>query len=95
MKTWLQELLAEKGTQSMIRLLSLLCIITASTLAFIGISASNHSLESVSVLCGTFLAAGMGAKVMQKKYEHVPSEDVIVPVQDVDAAVQNSTLSKE
>lgn len=81
MKQWLRDLFSENSVQSMVRFLSLLCVVTASILAFIGVSTTTHSLESVSVLCGTFLAAGMGAKVLQKKYEQAP--------------VLNSTLSKD
>lgn len=38
-------------------------------LALLGIYSTTHNLESVALLCGTFLGAGLGAKVMQKKME--------------------------
>ena len=66
---WFNKLLAENGEISMVRLLSLMCVTTASVLAFLGIYSTSHSLESVSMLCGTFLTAGLTAKVMQKKME--------------------------
>jgi hypothetical protein len=66
---WLRSLFSENGTVSMVRVLSLICIVTASTLAFIGMFTTSHTLESVAILCGTFLGAGMGAKVVQKRME--------------------------
>lgn len=69
MKAWLQKLFSEHGDVSMVRLLSLVCVITASVLAMLGMYTTNHTLESVAILCGTFLTAGMGAKVLQKRIE--------------------------
>ena len=69
MLNWLKQLFSDSGTVSMVRVLSFMCVITASLLAFIGIYAANRSLESIAVLCGTFLGAGLGAKVMQKGIE--------------------------
>lgn len=75
-----RQLLSETGTLSMVRFLSLVCVVTAALLSLLGLYTTQHSLESVAILCGTFLGAGMGAKVLQKKYESVSGQDVIVPV---------------
>lgn len=66
---FLLSLLSENGTVSMTRFLSLVCVLTSSLLAILGLYSTVHSLESVALLCGTFLTTGLGAKVMQKKYE--------------------------
>lgn len=64
-----KQLLSENGDLSMTRFLSLICVVTASVIALLSIYTTKHSLESVALLCGTFLGAGLGAKVMQKKFE--------------------------
>lgn len=81
---WFNKLLAENGAVSMVRLLSLICVVTASVLAFAGIYSTTHSLESVSMLCGTFLTAGLTAKVMQKKMEISQIETTKESVQNED-----------
>lgn len=84
MKQWLQQLFSESGGVSMVRVLSLVCILTASILAFYGMHNSTHSLEAVAILCGTFLTAGMGAKVLQKRSEVSHSEKLPESVQNED-----------
>lgn len=65
MKEFLLALFSESGSISMIRVLSFICVLTA---AFIALHAINKGsdLNAVSVLCGTFLGAGIGGKVAQK-----------------------------
>ena len=58
----------------MVRLLSLICTLAAVIVAMAGISSDKHTLESVAILCGTFLSAGLGAKVLQKRTEVAASE---------------------
>ena len=65
----LKSLLSHSGELSMVRFLSLMCVVTACALGFIGMFVTAHTLESVAVLCGTFLGAGLGAKVVQKRTE--------------------------
>lgn len=52
----------------MIRVLSFICVMTASIIAFHAIS-SGSDLNGVSVLCGVFLGAGITGKVVQKGIE--------------------------
>lgn len=84
MKHWLRGLFSENGGVSMIRVLSLLCTVSAVIIAMAGISSTKHTLESVAILCGTFLTAGLGAKVLQKKTEVAQSEKLLESVQDED-----------
>ena len=49
----------------MIRLMSLISLLVASAIAFIGLY-KNVDLGSLSTLCGVFLGAGFAGKVTQK-----------------------------
>lgn len=65
MKKFLLELLDESSNLSMTRLLSLGCVCIASAIAIYAVAA-KQDLSAASILCGTFLGAGMGAKVVQR-----------------------------
>lgn len=68
MKQWLKDLFSDSGSVSMIRVLSLICVTTASGIAIHAISIKSD-LNATSILCGVFLGAGLGAKVTQKSME--------------------------
>lgn len=68
MKQWLKDLFSDSGSVSMVRVLSFICVVTASGVAIHAVTVGSN-LDSVSVLCGTFLGAGLGAKVGQKMVE--------------------------
>lgn len=68
MGKWWMELLAEKGSVSMTRFLSLICVLSASAMALYSVH-KGSDLNAVSLLCGTFLGAGIGGKVAQKVVE--------------------------
>lgn len=68
MKQWLKDLFSDSSSVSMMRVLSFICVITASGVAIYSVSKGSN-LDSVSVLCGVFLGAGISGKVMQKVTE--------------------------
>lgn len=49
----------------MLRLLSLLCVLTASSIGIYGV----YKQADVSILCGTFLTAAFTGKIAQKHLE--------------------------
>lgn len=65
MKQWLLDLFKDDSGVSMMRVLSLICVLTACGMAIDG--AKNG--RDVSGICATFLAAGIGGKVGQKVVE--------------------------
>lgn len=68
MKQFIKEMLNESGTVSSVRFMALACVACASACAFYGLY-SGKDLTGVSVLCGVFLSAAFGGKIMQKKFE--------------------------
>jgi len=78
---FLNSLFSEKGGISMMRVMSLLCVIAAIAMAFVGMNKPNIDYSGLSMLCGTFLGLAFGGKVMQKRTE-------------VDGAKSDSTISK-
>lgn len=64
----LKPFLSELGDLSMMRLLSLICVLTACLIALIGISL-NRNAADLALLCGAFLSAGIAGKVVQRKHE--------------------------
>ena len=68
MKSFLTALFSDSGNVSMVRVLSLICVLTASGIALYAVS-KGTDLSGISILCGTFLGAGLGAKVAQKSME--------------------------
>lgn len=69
MKQWFKDLFSDSSSVSMIRVLSLICVLTASGVAIHAVSIGAN-LDSVSVLCGVFLGAGISGKVSQKILEN-------------------------
>lgn len=68
MKHMLIQLLSESGDVSMMRLLSLICVLTACFLAIYGVE-HDKDLNAMAMLCSAFLGIGIGGKVMQRKVE--------------------------
>lgn len=58
-------LLSESGDISMMRLLSLICVITACIIALHSVI-KGSDLNAAAVLCGVFLGVGIGGKALQK-----------------------------
>jgi hypothetical protein len=65
----IKELLSEKGSISSLRVMSLICVLAACGIALMGMLRPVIDYSGLSLLCGTFLGAGFGGKVMQKKTE--------------------------
>jgi len=64
----LSQLLSDTGNISMMRALSLICVLTATGIAIHAISAGSD-LNATAILCSTFLGAGIGGKIAQKSFE--------------------------
>lgn len=65
MKKWFFDLFSESSDVSMVRFLSFVCVIAACIVAIYSVL-KGADLNAASILCGTFLAAGLGSKVVQK-----------------------------
>ena len=63
--SWFKSLFSESSDVSMTRFLSFVCVISATLIAVYGVLKGSE-LSTLSVLCGTFLGAGFGGKVVQK-----------------------------
>lgn len=68
MKQWLLDLFSSKSNVSSMRVMSMVCIVSAVGLGWYGIM-SGSDLYALSALCGTFLAAGFTGKAVQKGME--------------------------
>jgi hypothetical protein len=68
MKQFFLNLLAESSNVSMTRFLSLICVLTACSIAVYGMW-TKVDLNQLIGLCSTFLGFGLGAKVVQKNFE--------------------------
>lgn len=68
MKTWLIQLFSSNSAVSSMRVMSMICILSAVGLGWYGIT-QNRDLTGLSILCGTFLTAGFTGKAVQKKME--------------------------
>lgn len=66
---WINKLLSENSTVSTMRVMSLISVITAICIAFYGMSKATIDYSGLALLCGTFLGAAFGGKVLQKKSE--------------------------
>jgi hypothetical protein len=66
---WVKDLFSEKGSISMMRVLSLTSCVTAVAIAIIGVVKPSPDYSGLSLLCGTFLTAAFTGKVMQKRIE--------------------------
>lgn len=61
----------------MMRLMSLLCCLSAVCIAIIGMNKPQVDYSGLSVVCGTFLTIAFGGKLMQKRTEVDGSKDEI------------------
>lgn len=68
MRRWMRDLLSERSDVSMMRLLSLICVLTASGIAIRAV-VMDRDLSAAAVLCSVFLGAGIGGKAIQKVSE--------------------------
>lgn len=69
MRRFFLDLLKPGSAVSMLRFMSLICCVTAITIAIIGIYHSNTDYGGLSLLCGTFLTAAFTGKIVQKSIE--------------------------
>ena len=67
--SWIKELFSDSGSISLMRVMSLLCCLSAIAIAIIGISKYNVDYSGVSLLVSSFLTAAMGGKIFQKRIE--------------------------
>lgn len=65
MKDFILNLLSEESKISSMRLMSLISVLSATGIAFYGIS-KGQPLDALSILCGVFLGAAFTGKVGQK-----------------------------
>jgi hypothetical protein len=65
---WFKALFSETGDVSMMRLLSLICVLSASAIG-LKVATVGGDMGTAAVLCSTFLSAGIAGKVLQKKDE--------------------------
>lgn len=73
MKAWLVQLFSSNSVVSAMRVMSLICVVSAVGLGWYGIL-ENRDLVALSVLCGTFLTAAFTGKVAQKAQENKTSQ---------------------
>lgn len=66
---FLKQLFSDNGSVSMMRVMSLLCCITAVIIAVLGIYKQTIDYSGLTLLVGAFLSAAFGGKIMQKKIE--------------------------
>lgn len=59
----------ECGNLSLMRVMSLLCCLTAIVLSAVGMNKAQVDYSGLSLLVSTFLTAAMGGKIMQKRIE--------------------------
>lgn len=67
--SYVKALFSQNGQVSMMRLMSLTCVIAAVVIALIGLSKPQIDYSGLSMLCSAFLGAAFGGKIMQKKTE--------------------------
>lgn len=70
----LSKLFSESDEISMVRVMAFICCITAVMIAHKGMCSAKPDYPGMSMLCGTFLGAAFGGKIMQKRYETKPSD---------------------
>jgi hypothetical protein len=68
MKQFLKNLVSSTGEVSAMRVMSLMSVTIAGSLAVIGLY-KNSDLVGLATLCGTFLTAAFTGKIMQKNTE--------------------------
>lgn len=69
MKQFISNLLSDKGLVSAMRFMSIVSLLTACTLAFMGVNKPIPDYSGISILCSTFLGAAFGGKWAQKRVE--------------------------
>lgn len=69
MGNFLRQLFSDKGNVSMMRVLSLTCVIAACCIAMYGLHQVNVDYSGLTLLCSAFLSAGIGGKIVQKVQE--------------------------
>lgn len=69
MMKWVGELFSESGGVSMMRVMSIICVIAAVAIAIIGLNRIPVDYSGLSLLCSSFLAGAFGGKLAQKKTE--------------------------
>lgn len=65
----LKELFSEEGQYSLMRVMSLICCISAVGIAAYGLSKDQIDYSGLSLLVSAFLTAAMGGKILQKRIE--------------------------
>ncbi len=68
----LTDLISENGKLSTIRVMCMACCVNAIAISIIGLFKSAPDYSGMSILCGTFLAAAMGGKIMHKQDDQKP-----------------------
>lgn len=68
MKRFILEVFGETGDISMMRLLSFICVLTASAIAMKAV-VYGSDLNATAVLCSVFLSSGIAGKVIQRGVE--------------------------
>lgn len=72
-------ILSEKSDVSSMRLMSILALLLAGYIAVRGLE-TRSDLSGLSMLCGVFLGAAFGGKVIQKHVEVTGKSSETVPV---------------
>ncbi len=62
---------SQSGDISMIRIMALLCCITAIMIAIISVCKPDPDYSGASLLCGAFLSIAFTGKIIQKKIEKI------------------------
>lgn len=67
---WMRELFSENnGNLSSIRVMAMICVIASVVIAIVGLNRVVVDYSGLALLCSTFLGAGLGSKVYQKRTE--------------------------
>jgi len=69
MKKILAQLFSDSGSISAMRVMSIICCLAAILIAIVGLHKDAPDYGGLSTLCGTFLGAAFGGKVVQKQIE--------------------------
>jgi hypothetical protein len=68
MAHFLRDLFSDKGSVSMVRVMSFIAILISGYVAIYGLN-SHADLNGLAMLCGVFLSAAFAGKVSQKMVE--------------------------
>ncbi len=69
----LRELLCEKSSLSVMRVMSLVCVFTSVAVAFVCIY-TDKNLVDCSILVSAFLVPAFGGKMLQRRFENSPNK---------------------